>query len=64
MSQRSGSSMRLYVGIRPRPFRIMPKPAWFLTHKRADIVGRLITEFHYRPSVLKLPRIIWNALLG
>jgi aldehyde dehydrogenase (NAD(P)+) len=42
----------------------MPKPAWFLTHKRAHIVGRLITEFHYRPSVLKLPRIIWNALLG
>ncbi|MER9454558.1 aldehyde dehydrogenase family protein [Mesorhizobium sp. M0478] len=46
------------------PFRIMPKPAWFLTHKRAHMVGRLITEFNYQPSLLKLPRIIWNALRG
>ena len=43
---------------------LLPRPPWFVTHKRGHIVGELLTRFIYRPSWLKLPRIFLNALLG
>ena len=43
---------------------LLPKPPWFVTNKRAHILGRLLTEFQYKPGFLKLPRIFLNALLG
>lgn len=43
---------------------MLPKPPWFVTHRRAHIVGELLTRFIYKPSWLKLPRIFINALLG
>jgi acyl-CoA reductase-like NAD-dependent aldehyde dehydrogenase len=46
------------------PFRPHPRPPWFVTHKRADKVGRRLVEFQYRPSWLKLPGIALQALLG
>jgi aldehyde dehydrogenase (NAD(P)+) len=46
------------------PFRVFPKPAWFVGHKKAGVIGRLLTAFVHRPSVAKLPRILWNALSG
>ena len=45
-------------------FWLLPRPPWFVTNRKAHIVGRLLTAFQYRPSVLKLPRIFLNALLG
>ena len=46
------------------PFRVFPKPAWFVGHRKAGIIGRLLTAFEYRPGFAKLPRILWNALSG
>jgi len=43
---------------------LLPKPPWFVTNKKADILGRLLTQFQHRPGFLKIPRIFLNALLG
>lgn len=45
-------------------FTLLPKPPWFITNKRAHVVGKLLVSFHHRPSLLKLPRIFLNALRG
>ena len=43
---------------------LLPKPPWFVTNKKADILGKLLTQFQHKPSFLKIPRIFLNALLG
>ncbi|NOX42042.1 MAG: aldehyde dehydrogenase [Alphaproteobacteria bacterium] len=43
---------------------LMPRPPWFITNKRQDKIGMLLTRFQHSPSWLKLPRILINALLG
>jgi acyl-CoA reductase-like NAD-dependent aldehyde dehydrogenase len=43
---------------------LLPKPPWFVTNKKADILGRLLTRFQHNPGFLKVPRIFLNALLG
>ena len=43
---------------------LLPKPPWFVTNKKADVLGRLLTQFQHRPGFLKIPRIFLNALLG
>ncbi len=43
---------------------LLPRPPWFITNKRQDKIGKLLTSFQYRPSWLKLPRIFLNALRG
>ncbi len=43
---------------------LLPKPPWFVTNKKQHKVGMLLTRFQYAPSLLKLPRIFLNALLG
>jgi len=43
---------------------LLPKPPWFVTNRKADKLGRLLTRFQYKPGFLKIPRIFWNALLG
>jgi acyl-CoA reductase-like NAD-dependent aldehyde dehydrogenase len=45
-------------------FSMLPRPPWFITNKKAAVLGRLLTEFQYRPSMSKLPRIFANALRG
>ncbi len=45
-------------------FTLLPRPPWFITNKRAHVLGRLLTAFQYRPSFAKLPRIFINALRG
>jgi acyl-CoA reductase-like NAD-dependent aldehyde dehydrogenase len=45
-------------------FWLLPRPPWFVTNKKAHVVGRLLTAFQYRPSLMKLPRIFLNALMG
>jgi aldehyde dehydrogenase (NAD(P)+) len=49
--------------VRGRP-GLLPKPPWFVTHRRADVVGRRLTAFAASPSLLKLPGIFIPALLG
>jgi hypothetical protein len=45
-------------------FSLLPRPPWFITNRRSEILGRLLTRFQYRPSFAKLPRIFFNALRG
>lgn len=45
-------------------FTLLPRPPWFVTNRRQDVIGRLLTSFEYKPSWLKIPRIFLNALLG
>jgi hypothetical protein len=51
-------------GLLSGQFTLMPRPPWFITNKKQDKVGRLLTEFQYKPSSFKIPRIFLNALLG
>ena len=43
---------------------MLPKPPWFISNKRQDKLGMLLTSFEYNRSWLKIPRIFFNALLG
>jgi acyl-CoA reductase-like NAD-dependent aldehyde dehydrogenase len=43
---------------------LLPKPPWFVTNKKAHILGGLLTRFEHKPGFLKIPRIFLNALLG
>ncbi len=45
-------------------FTLLPRPPWFITNRKGRILGRLLVAFQYRPSLLKIPRIFLNALLG
>ena len=44
------------------PFTVWPKPAWFVTHRRADAVARRIAAFEAAPSPWRLPAIAWAAM--
>ena len=44
------------------PFRAMVKPPWWVTHASADKLGPKLTAMEYRPSLLKLPSILYTAL--
>ena len=41
---------------------IMPRPPWFVTARKQNAVGRQLTHFYHRPSWLKLPRLLLDAL--
>ncbi len=41
-----------------------PKPAWFVTNKKADVIAERITRFEARPRLGKLPGIFSAALRG
>lgn len=43
---------------------MLPRPPWFVTNKRADKIGKLLTEFQHKPGWQKLPLIFWHALQG
>lgn len=43
---------------------LLPRPPWFVTNRKAAILGKLLTRFQHKPSLLKIPRIFLNALLG
>lgn len=46
------------------PFRVFPKPAWFIDHKTAADIGRKMTYFNADPSIARLPGLIWSGLFG
>ncbi len=45
-------------------FAMLPRPPWFITNRRAHVLGKLLTAFQYRPSFFKIPLIFINALRG
>ncbi len=46
------------------PFRVFPKPAWFVTNKNAAEIGREMTYFNADPSLMRLPGLLWASLRG
>ncbi len=46
------------------PFRAIPKPAWFITHKTAHRLTPKLVAFEASPSFAKLPGILSLALRG
>ncbi len=69
---RSGSGVvhNTYMFDRPQksvlrgPFRMWPKPSWFIDNKTAAAVGRKMTYFNADPSLARLPGILWSGLFG
>jgi acyl-CoA reductase-like NAD-dependent aldehyde dehydrogenase len=46
------------------PFRVFPKPAWFVTNRNARAIGERMTRFEAAPSFGKLPGLLRAALRG
>ncbi len=46
------------------PFRVRPRPPWFVTHRNAVGVAKRLLAFELEPSYLRLPGLIWQALRG
>jgi len=46
------------------PFRVWPKPLWFIDNKSAATVGRKMTYFNADPSLMRLPGLLVPSLLG
>ncbi len=45
-------------------FTLLPRPPWFITNRRANVLGRLLTRFQAQPGFRKLFAIFANALRG
>ena len=46
------------------PFRVWPKPPWFVTHRNAHEVARRLVAHQAAPTFLRLPGIAWHAMRG
>ena len=46
------------------PFRMFPKPVWFVGNRSAHELGELMTHFEAAPSFTKLPALFRAALRG
>ncbi len=46
------------------PFRVFPRPAWFVDNDRALAVGPKLTYFNADPSLARLPGLIWSSAFG
>jgi len=46
------------------PFRVFPKPVWFVTHRTAGKLAKKLARFEAAPSPAKLPGIVGLALRG
>ena len=46
------------------PFRTIPKPPWYVTHRRCHEVFSQLTAFEAAASPAKLPGIFWAAMRG
>lgn len=46
------------------PFRAWPKPPWFVSHRKAHLVGRRLVAFEAAPSLPRLAGIVAAAIGG
>ena len=44
------------------PFVIVPKPVWSAGHKNQDSLGKNLTHFEAKPSILNLTKVVCSAL--
>jgi hypothetical protein len=55
---------RVEKGVVRAPFRVFPKPPWFVSHKTSAGLLRRLTYFEADPAPWKLPGIFGLALQG
>lgn len=46
------------------PFRMFPRPSWFVDNDRALAVGPRLTYFNADPSLTRLPGLVWASFFG
>ncbi len=46
------------------PFRVSPRPPWFLGHKTGPALGRKLTKFYYEPALRRIPSLLFSAIRG
>ena len=46
------------------PFRVSPKPPWFVTHRRMDRVAQALLELEATQRYSDLPSVLFNAVLA
>ena len=46
------------------PFRISPKPSWFITNRQQHELHRRLARFEAGPTFGQLPAMLWAALRG
>ncbi len=46
------------------PLSFSPKPVWFSTHRRPEIVATKLCELYSQPSIWKIPGLLAQALRG
>lgn len=44
------------------PFKVTPKPAWFVSNKVSHILGKKMLDFEHSPSAVKLASVATSAL--
>jgi aldehyde dehydrogenase (NAD(P)+) len=45
-------------------WHISPKPLWFLSNRKAEVIGRRVVYFEANPGPQHIPGIVWAALRG
>ncbi|MGK0359272.1 MAG: hypothetical protein ACI9U2_001573 [Bradymonadia bacterium] len=46
------------------PFKVSPKPPWFVTHKTSHRIARKMVDLEKKPTMWRLPGIVVDALQG
>jgi acyl-CoA reductase-like NAD-dependent aldehyde dehydrogenase len=46
------------------PFRVMPKPPWFVTNKNAQHTARRLLDFETKPGIWRFLRVVMASLRG
>jgi hypothetical protein len=46
------------------PFRILPKPPWFVDHRCLPQMGRALVMFEFKPGIARLLPVLSAALRG
>lgn len=44
------------------PFRMFPKPPWFVTNKQSHEIAKRLVDFELKPNVKNLGRVLWYAV--
>ena len=46
------------------PFRMMPKPPWFITNKQTHNIARQLVKLETEPSFANIPKLLFYAVRG
>lgn len=46
------------------PFRVRPRPPWFVTHRTVHQMGPALLRLELEPGLARVPGVVWPALRG